>query len=156
MIQKLSARRVTSDCKQRHRNAARRLLDLGARIPCNQRASGHRMTAERPGSGETRVVPLRPRHPQAGNDNRPAPLSGPARPDPAIGDLMRFERKGDDHDDYRHRMLVNALAFVVCIFLVLAGVWLATKLAQMRKDQDCVLSGRRGCTPVEVPVHSRW
>ena len=63
---------------------------------------------------------------------------------------------GDDGDDYRHRMLVNALAFVVCVFLIVAGVWLATKMAQMRKDQDCVLSGRRGCTPVEVPVHSRW
>jgi len=36
------------------------------------------------------------------------------------------------------------------------GVWLATKRAQMRKDQDCVLSRRRGCTPVEVPVRSRW
>jgi hypothetical protein len=25
----------------------------------------------------------------------------------------------------------------------------------MRKNQDCVLSGRRGCTPVEVQ-HDRW
>jgi len=25
----------------------------------------------------------------------------------------------------------------------------------MRKDQDCVLSGRRGCTPVEVSK-DRW
>jgi hypothetical protein len=112
------------------------------------------MTAERPDSTERgRVVPLRPRHPLAGNDNRPPPPAGMTHPSP-IGDLSRFERDG--HDDYRHRMIVNAIAFVVCIFLVLAGVWLATKLAQMRKDQDCVLSGRRGCTPVDVPVRSRW
>jgi hypothetical protein len=108
------------------------------------------MTAKQPDGN--RVIPWRPRQPRASNDNRPASNGTP----PAVGDLGKFERKGDDHDDYRHRMTVNALAFLVCIFLVLAGVWLATKLAQMRKDQDCVLSGRRGCTPVEVPVNSRW
>jgi hypothetical protein len=113
------------------------------------------MTAERPDPGErNRVVQLRPGPPRAGNDNRPA---GPTRPSPpGIGDLSRFERTGDSHDDYRHRMIVNGLAFILCIFLVLAGIWLATKMAQMRKDQDCVLSGRRGCTPVDVPVRSRW
>jgi hypothetical protein len=113
------------------------------------------MTAERLDPGERgRVVPLRPRHPPAGNDNRPP---GPAlRSDKSIGDLSRFERLGEGQDDYRHRMVVNVLAFILCIFLVLAGVWLTSKLAQMRKDQDCVLSGRSGCTTVDVPVRSRW
>jgi hypothetical protein len=112
------------------------------------------MNAERPDSSERgRVVPWRPKHPPAGNDNRPSPASGtPAPLD--VGDLSQFERSGSD--DYRHRMIVNAIAFIVLIFLVLAGVWLATRLAQIQKDQDCVLSGRRGCTPVEVPVRSRW
>jgi len=111
------------------------------------------MNAEQPdASGRGRVLPWRPRHPHASNDNRP-----PRRiddPSPTIGDLRAFE--GEGPDDYRHRMTMNAVAFVVCVFLVLAGVWLATKLAQMQKDQDCVLSGRRGCTPVDVPVRSRW
>jgi len=115
------------------------------------------MTADRPNPDDRRVVPLRPRRqgtrpPRAGNDNRPP---GPARP-ATVGDLSRFERDGGNQDDYRHRMIVNAFAFAFCILLVLAGVWLVTKMAQMRKDQDCVLSGRRGCTPVEVPVRSRW
>jgi hypothetical protein len=109
------------------------------------------MTAERPDPGENRVVPLRPRSPRAGNDNQ---RSKPARP--AVGDLARFERSADHHDDYRHRMLVNGVAFAFCLFLVIAGMWLVSTLAQIRKDQDCVLSGRRGCTPVEVPVRSRW
>jgi len=115
------------------------------------------MNAERPDSGERgRVVLLRPRHPHAGNDNRPRHPAGNLTSEPAIGDLSRFERSTDGQDDYRHRMMVNALAFILCIFLVLAGVWLAVKLAQMRKDQDCVLSGRRGCAPIDVPVRSRW
>jgi hypothetical protein len=112
------------------------------------------MNAERPDANERgRSVPWRPRHPPAVNDNRPPPpIETPASP--SIGDLGQFERQGAD--DYRHRMTMNAFAFIVCIFLVLAGVWIATKLAQMQKDQDCVLSGRRGCTPVDVPVRSRW
>jgi hypothetical protein len=115
------------------------------------------MNAERPDSGERgRVVLLRPQHPRAGNDNSPRHSAGPTSPDPAIGDLSRFERSADGQDDYRHRMMVNALAFIFCVFLVLVGVWLAVKLAQVRKDQDCVLSGRRGCAPIEVPVRSRW
>jgi hypothetical protein len=111
------------------------------------------MSAERPQSG-ARVVPLRRRHPAAGNDNRPPDPVSASRPE--VGDLSRFERSADTQDDYRHRMVVNVLAFVFCILLVLAGVWLTSKLAQMRKDQDCVLSGRVGCTPVNVPVRSRW
>src|SRR5437588_11052484 len=101
------------------------------------------MTADRPNPGDQRVVPLPPRRPgarppRAGNDNRPV---APARRS-AVGDLSPFERDGANHDDYRHRMIVNALAFAFCIFLVLAGMWLVTKIAQMRKDQDCALSGR--------------
>jgi len=114
------------------------------------------MSAERPQSS-ARVVPLRRRHPAAGNDNRPpdaVDVVGAASAE--VGDLSRFERSADIQDDYRHRMVVNVLAFVVCVLLVLAGVWLTGKLAQMRKDQDCVLSGRVGCTPVNVPVRSRW
>lgn len=71
-----------------------------------------------------------------------------------VADLAKFER-GDDGDDYRHRMLVNVAAFVFVLGLIGAGLWLADAMAQLRKDEDCVLSGRRGCMPVEVNT-SRW
>jgi hypothetical protein len=80
----------------------------------------------------------------------PAPLSTP----PAVDDLAKFEQVGDS-DDYRHRMIVNVAAFLFVIALIGAGLWLADTMAQMRKNQDCVLSGRRGCTPVEV-TKQRW
>ena len=52
-------------------------------------------------------------------------------------------------------MMVNAVAFVFVIALIGAGLWLADTMAQMRRNQDCVLTGRRGCTPVDVPTN-RW
>lgn len=69
-------------------------------------------------------------------------------------DLAKFE-EGPDVDDYRHRMIVNLVAFIFVITLIGAGYWLADTMAKMRNNQDCVLSGRRGCTPVEVNKE-RW
>jgi hypothetical protein len=51
--------------------------------------------------------------------------------------------------------LMNIAGLVVVALLVGIGWWLAETMATMRKNQDCVLSGRRGCTPVEVQ-HDRW
>ena len=54
-------------------------------------------------------------------------------------------------DNYRQRMINNGLAFVFVLLLVAVGVWLADAIAQMRRNQDCVLSGRRNCAQVNVP-----
>jgi hypothetical protein len=72
-----------------------------------------------------------------------------------VEDLGKYERANDD-DDYRHRMMVNGAALGFIIFLIVAGVWIADTMAQMRQNQDCVLSGRRGCTPVIAPVTPRY
>jgi hypothetical protein len=68
--------------------------------------------------------------------------------------LRKFEQT-QDGDDYRHRMMVNIAAGAVALLLIIAGLWLADALSSMRKNQDCVLSGRRGCTPVDAPVQPR-
>ena len=79
----------------------------------------------------------------------------PAQPPPApVEDLAKYER-AERPDDYRHRMIVNVVAFLFVVGLIGAGLWLADTMARMRKDQDCVLSGRRGCTPIEVSK-DRW
>jgi len=83
------------------------------------------------------------------------PIGGSRTPSPpAVEDLTKYERD-ESSDDYRHRMIVNVVAFVFVIALIVAGLWLADTMAAMRKNQDCVLSGRRGCTPVEV-TKDRW
>jgi hypothetical protein len=74
----------------------------------------------------------------------------PPRAVPPVEDLAKYERS-DEGDDYRHRMITNAIALLFTIMLVIGGVWIANKMAEIRKNQDCVLTGRRGCTPVDVP-----
>ena len=57
----------------------------------------------------------------------------------------------EEPDNYRQRMINNALAFLFCVVLIGIGIWIATTIAEMRKNQDCVLSGRRNCAQVNVP-----
>ena len=93
----------------------------------------------------SRVIGFRRRQPIV---NSRVPSSAP------VDDLTKYAR-GENPDDYRHRMIVNVVAFAFVIGLIAAGLWLADTMAAMRKNQDCVLSGRRGCTPVEV-IKDRW
>jgi hypothetical protein len=97
------------------------------------------MTPDQPSSGEKgRVLSWRPRR------------GATQPPRVPVQDLAKYERS-DEGDDYRHRMITNAIALVFVIMLVIAGVWIANKMAEIRNNQDCVLSGRRGCMPVDVP-----
>jgi hypothetical protein len=99
------------------------------------------------GGGKGRVLGFRHRR---SADVSTSPSSNPLPTE----DLGKYQR-GDDGDDYRHRMIMNVAAFVFVAALIGVGLWLADTMAQMRKNQDCVLSGRRGCTPVEVN-RERW
>jgi len=81
---------------------------------------------------------------------RPRPAARRHAPPLAPDDLSKFER-GSEPDDYRHRMIVNAVAFAFVVVLSCAGLWLADSLAELRRNQDCVLSGRANCVPIEVP-----
>jgi hypothetical protein len=71
-----------------------------------------------------------------------------------VDDLTRYER-ADDGDDYRHRMRMNAVSLAVLAALVVAGVWIANAIADLRKQQDCALQGRRNCLQIEVPSVDR-
>jgi hypothetical protein len=67
-----------------------------------------------------------------------------------IGDLAKYEQAGDGGDDFAHRMRMNAAAIVVLALLVAAGVWIANTMAEMQKNQDCVLQGRHNCAPIDI------
>jgi hypothetical protein len=99
----------------------------------------------RPNEDKGRILQFPP-HPRR---RRPARYSPP----PPIEEIDTYARGAED--DFPHRMKTNAAAVLVVILLVICGWWLADAIAQMRKNQDCVLSGRRNCAQVEVPVTAR-
>jgi hypothetical protein len=95
---------------------------------------------------ETRILPFRPRGSMFAR-NAPRP--------PAVPNLEQYEHAPNEPDDFRHRMTMNALGLAVTVVLVITGIWIADVMAQMRKDRDCVLTGRLGCAHVDAPVQSR-
>jgi hypothetical protein len=102
-----------------------------------------------PSDDDNRVVSLR-----QGALKRGRFFGGPKPADEGDG-LKKFAQPPED-DDYRERMITNVIALGFLAFLIVAGVWIANTMASIRKNQDCVLSGRRGCTPVDAPPAARW
>jgi hypothetical protein len=95
---------------------------------------------------ENRVVDIR-----SNRRFREAHTDGPSR----ARDLEQFERKEDEPDDFRHRTVTNALAFGFIALLIGGAIWLADSMLTMRKNQDCVLYGKRNCAPIEAPASTR-
>jgi len=78
--------------------------------------------------------------------------TAPHPPAPSgASDLSRYEKAPDEPDDFRHRMLANSVAFALTAVLIGIGIWLAISIADLRKTQDCVLTGRRDCAHIVVP-----
>ncbi len=100
-----------------------------------------------------RVVLFRPRAALRRGANQHA--AGSAGHNPTlIADLAKYEHT-EDTDDFRHRMIVNVIAFLFIVMLTATGIWLAETIAAMRKTQDCILSGRRNCAPIDIQARDR-
>ena len=81
---------------------------------------------------------------------RPIPPHHAPEDDTPVEGLDKYASTGEP-DNYRQRMINNGLGLAACIVLVIIGVWIANTMAEMRRNQDCVLSGRRDCTRIVVP-----
>jgi hypothetical protein len=97
-----------------------------------------------------RVLPFRPRTSRSWNDK----LRLRDQPRSPVNDVSKYSR-GPEEDDYRHRMMMNLLAFLVLSLIVYCGVWLADNMSQRAKDLDCVLIGRTKCASIPVPSQMR-
>ena len=53
-------------------------------------------------------------------------------------------------DDDRRRTLVNLSALVFLVMLVVGCVWLARVLSENAKLEDCLMSGRTNCNPIDT------
>jgi hypothetical protein len=67
------------------------------------------------------------------------------------------ERRGgeDQADERPARGRAQVVVIILTVVLVVAGIWLAHVLADMRKVQDCLLSGRSNCAPLDVNSSGR-
>jgi hypothetical protein len=120
------------------------MQDRSSRLAEDKAESGIPRTAQ--------VLQFRPRQ----RAPEPSPADPyPTEPDdgPLLGDLSQYEQDREDEPiNYARRMLMNVIAIAVVAILIGVGVWLADTIAQMERDQDCVLQGRHNCAPIEVPV----
>ncbi len=71
-------------------------------------------------------------------------------------ELAPYSGAPESDADYRHRMLVNGAVLLIVLALIGAALWLADTMATMRRNQDCVLAGRPGCTRVDAEPSRRW
>ncbi|MGB6534638.1 MAG: hypothetical protein WBF58_01600 [Xanthobacteraceae bacterium] len=104
------------------------------------------------------ILRFRPRqNAGSGSVAAAADRGGAANDGELLDDLAQYEElQEDDEDvDYPRRMLMNVIAVAVVTILIGVGVWLADTIADMERDQDCVLQGRQNCAPIELasPLH---
>lgn len=92
------------------------------------------------------VLPFRRRSapPQA----RVGAFSNLSAADSPVEGIGKYDRDTHEADDYAHRMKMNALAVLALALLIGGGMWIVDTMAQQRKNQECVMTGRRDCGKV--------
>jgi hypothetical protein len=69
----------------------------------------------------------------------------------ALGSPMdnRSERGDDGADERRSAALIG---LIIILALAIAGVVLVRELRERSRLEDCLMSGRTNCAPIEVPL----
>jgi len=62
------------------------------------------------------------------------------------------QEKREPPEDEGNRARENAMLLGFFAVLVLAGVWLLSTMADLRKVQDCAAQGRRNCATIDAPA----
>ena len=87
------------------------------------------MVSARLNEADNRVVRFRPRMGASHRSHRGKAPAAYFAPDYSpVPDLSKYERH-ESADEYRHRMLVNAIALTFVILLIVAGLWLLNAIA---------------------------
>jgi hypothetical protein len=66
------------------------------------------------------------------------------------GTPRRRQRPGEGGGDDQRRSMVNLAGLVFVILLVVLGVWVAKLLQRHAKLEDCLMSGRTNCAPIDA------
>ena len=57
-----------------------------------------------------------------------------------------------EEEEQGNRAVENAVMLGFFAVLVVAGIWLLSTMADIRKVQDCAAQGRRNCATIDVPA----
>ncbi len=63
----------------------------------------------------------------------------------------QLEKPPTPEEEARDRRAANIFLLVAGVLLVSIGVWLANGMIEARRADQCMSSGRRNCSPIEVP-----
>jgi hypothetical protein len=62
------------------------------------------------------------------------------------------DRFGSSDRDADERRTAALLGLIVILSLAIAGIVLVRELGQKSNLEDCLMSGRTNCAPIEVPL----
>jgi hypothetical protein len=60
---------------------------------------------------------------------------------------------GDHDDDGGGNRRGAVIGLMIAVVLVIAGYYLMTALRNQGKMEDCLMSGRSNCAPIDIPTH---
>lgn len=133
---------------------------MEGRILEAMRDGGSKLAHDRPESegvtSSAQVLQFRAR--ERSTDRSPAGVAAPNDLESELlDDLAQYERDPEEEENinYPRRMLMNAVAAAAVTILIGVGVWLADTIAEMERNQDCVLQGRQNCAPIEIAAPIR-
>jgi hypothetical protein len=58
-------------------------------------------------------------------------------------------------DESRPTRSKALIALIALVLLVIAAVYLVQALREESEREDCLMSGRRNCAPIEIPTNTR-
>jgi len=61
-------------------------------------------------------------------------------------------RSGDNDDGSEQRRSAALIGLIIILALAIAGVVVVRELREKSRLEDCLMSGRHNCAPIEVPV----
>ena len=68
---------------------------------------------------------------------------------------MDPDDNGPRHDDQHDSRRPAVIGLIVVLVLVAVSYFLVTALRQKSAMEDCLMSGRRNCAPIETPPSGR-
>ena len=63
----------------------------------------------------------------------------------------QLEKPPTPEQEARDRRAANIFLLVAGLVLVGIGLWLANAMVDARRADECMSSGRRNCSPIELP-----